>query len=256
MSINPYCSLVYERNGVVCLTISGAGRANILGTPVIEGLIAGLAALADDTELRALVLAGTGNRTFVGGADLEEMKALDCESAQRFISRLRDLCEAVRLFPVPVVARLAGWCLGGGLELAMACDLRVASDTAQFAMPEVKVGIPSVIHAALLPRFVGVGRARWMILTGEPIDAATAFNWGLVDAVVPLDDLDTAVAAALAPILACEPEVIRSQKALMRQWDELPLSEAVAASIPVFGRAFTTGEPQRRMRAFFDRKGR
>jgi enoyl-CoA hydratase/carnithine racemase len=160
----------------------------------------------------------------------------------------------VRQFPVPVIARIPGWCLGGGLEFAAACDLRVATASSKFGMPEVKVGIPSVIHAALLPRLIGWGRARWLILTADTIDAPTALTWGLVDKVVPDDELDAAVDKAAAAIAECGLEVIRSQKMLLRQWEDIPLDEAIDISVGVFGRAFLTGEPQRHMQAFIDRK--
>jgi enoyl-CoA hydratase/carnithine racemase len=148
-----------------------------------------------------------------------------------------------------VIARIQGVCLGAGLELAAACDLRVASTAATFAMPEVKLGIPSVIHAALLPRLIGA-RARRMVLTGVAVDAPTALAWGLVDAVAAPDELDAAVSAALAPILACGPEVIRTQKRLLRQWEQLPLDQAIEAGVSAFAQAYTTGEPQRFMRDF------
>lgn len=252
---NDYCDITETGDGTVRLTIVNAGRANILSTAVMDGLIEGLSQLAGREDIRLLVLTAGGERSFIAGADLGEMAKLNPASARRFISRLRDLCEAVRIFPVPVVARIAGWCLGGGLELAMACDLRIAARHAQFAMPEVKVGIPSVIHAALLPRLIGAGRARWMILTGETVDAETALHWGLVDHVAGMDELDAALAQMIVPILACSPEALRAQKVLFRQWEEMPFSEAVAASIDVFGDAFTSDEPRRRMRAFLDRKG-
>ena len=253
---NDFCDITEAGNGTVRLTIANAGKANILSTQVIVGLTKGLTQLARREDIRLLVLTARGESSFIAGADLGEMAELDPASAKRFIARLRDLCEAVRHFPAPVVARIAGWCLGGGLELAMACDLRIAARHAKFAMPEVKVGIPSVIHAALLPRLIGAGRARWMILSGEAIDAETALHWGLVDHVAGMEDLDAALAAWTAPVLACDPEAIRAQKQLFRQWEELPLSEAVDASIDIFGQAFTSDEPRRRMRAFLDRKGK
>ena len=135
--------------------------------------------LAQQDGLRALLLTGAGSDAFVGGADIAEMARLDPVTARTFIRTLADLCQSVRRFPAPVVACLHGWCLGGGLELAMACDFRIAHPAAQFGMPEVKVGIPSVIHAALLPRLVGPAHARWMLLTGATIDAPTAHAWGL-----------------------------------------------------------------------------
>src|ERR1035438_6132404 len=130
----------------------------------------------------------------IGGADIKEMAKLDQASAEKFITGLRDLCEAVRAFPAPVIARMPGWCLGGGLEVAAACDFRIAAHDAKFGMPEVKVGIPSVIHAALMPRLIGSAHASWLMLTGESIDAEQARAWGLVDRVVPLAELDAEVA--------------------------------------------------------------
>jgi enoyl-CoA hydratase/carnithine racemase len=248
-----FCTATFGADGAVRLTINNARKANILSAPVMRGLRETLKALAEDDSIRALVLASAGERSFIGGADVREMLALDESTAVAFIQRLRDLCEAVRQFPAPVVARIQGACLGGGLELAVACDLRVASTAATFAMPEVRLGIPSVIHAALLPRLLGAGRARWMILTGATIDASTALAWGLVDAVAPAGGLDVAVATAIAPILACGPHVIRAQKRLMRQWEQLPLDEAIEAGVSAFAKAYATGEPQRFMRDFAKR---
>jgi enoyl-CoA hydratase/carnithine racemase len=121
-------------------------------------------------------------------------------------------------------------------------------------MPEVRVGIPSVIHAALLPRLIGWGRARWLLMTAENIDAATALAWGLIDLVAPEGGLDAAVEKTIEMLLASAPEALRAQKALLRQWEELPLKESVNLSIGVFGRSYLTGEPQRLMQAFIDRK--
>ena len=121
-------------------------------------------------------------------------------------------------------------------------------------MPEVRVGIPSVIHAALLPRLIGWGRARWLIMTAATIDAPTALSWGLVDAVAPEGGLDAAVEHTLESILDCGPEAMRSQKALLKAWEELPLKESVDLSVGVFGKAYLTGEPQRLMQGFINRK--
>lgn len=253
-TINHHCTVARGDNGIAQLTVCNAGPLNIINSPVIGDVRDGLNRLAADSGIRVLVLRGSGEKSFIGGADIREMATLDQASAETFITRLRDLCEAVRQFPAPVIARLKGWCLGGGLEVAAACDLRIASQDAQFAMPEVKVGIPSVIHAALLPRLVGWGRARWLILTAATIDAATALNWGLVDRVANDDALDAAIAETAAAIAACAPQAMRSQKALLRQWEELPLTESVNLSVGVFGEAFLTGEPQHHMRAFLDRK--
>lgn len=252
--LNPHCGVDRDPRGVVRLTICNAGPLNILGTAAIDGVRDGLQALAVERHLRVLVLAGQGEKSMIGGADIKEMARLDQASAETFITRLRDLCEAVRAFPQPVIARLPGWCLGGGLEVAAACDFRIAAHDAKFGMPEVKVGIPSVIHAALLPRLIGWGRARWLVMTAETIDAPTALAWGLVDGVAPEGGLDTAVERTVGLLLECAPEALRAQKALLRQWEELPLKQSVDLSIGVFGQSFLTGEPQRLMQAFIDRK--
>ena len=252
--LNSYCGVDRDPRGVVRLTICNAGSLNILGSAAINGIREGLQALATDRAIRALIIAGQSEKSMIGGADIKEMAKLDQASAEKFITGLRDLCEAVRTFPAPVIARIPGWCLGGGLEFAAACDLRIAAHDAKFAMPEVKVGIPSVIHAALLPRLIGWGRARWLIMTAATIDAQTALNWGLVDAVAPQGGLDAEVEHTVAALLECGPEALRAQKALLKQWEELPLKESVDLSIGVFGQSFLTDEPRRLMQGFLDRK--
>ena len=243
-----------DADGIATLQVQGNKSLNIIGTPEIVATTAALARLRDAPGLRVLVLRGRDDRAFIGGADIHEMAALTPDTAPAFITRLNDLCEAVRLFPTPVIARLAGWCLGGGLEVALASDLRLASADASFGMPEVKVGIPSVIHAALLPRRVGPAAATWMLLTGDTLNAATALNLGLVHQVHPTPAaLDAAVAHTARQLAALGPQVLRQQKALMRDWERLPVEESIARSVAEFGRAFATGEPQHYMQQFLNR---
>ena len=251
--LNPHCGVERDPRGVVRLTICNAGSLNILGSAVIDAVREGLEALSAERNIRVLVLAGESEKSMIGGADIKEMATLDQKSAEAFITRLRDLCEAVRAFPAPVIARMPGWCLGGGLEVAAACDFRICAHDAKFGMPEVRVGIPSVIHAALLPRLIGWGRARWLLMTAQNIDAPTALGWGLVDVVAPEGGLDAAVERTITALLECAPEALRSQKALLRQWEELPLKESVDLSIGVFGKSFLTDEPKRLMQGFIDR---
>jgi len=149
-----------------------------------------------------------------------------------------------------------GYTLGAGLELAAACDLRLAADTAVFGMPEVKLGIPSVIEAALLPTLIGWGRARRLLLLGETITASEAANWGLVEMVVPARDLDRAVENWVTSILQTGPRALRLQKALIRRWEDLPLSQAIRAGVDSFATAWETDEPKRMMQDFLTRHGR
>src|SRR5256714_14423703 len=252
--LNPHCGVDRDSRGVVRLTICNAGSLNILGSAVTNGVREGFEKLAGDRTIRVVIMAGQSEKSMIGGADIKEMAKLDRTSAEAFITRLRDLCEAVRQFPAPVIARLPGWCLGGGLEVAAACDFRIAAHDAHFGMPEGKGGIPSVIHAALLPRLIGWGRARWLVMTAENIDAPTALAWGLVDAVAKPGGLDAPVEHTIKALLECGAEALRTQKALLRQWEELPLKESVNLSIGVFGQSFVSGEPQRMMQGFLDRK--
>jgi enoyl-CoA hydratase len=249
-----HAELSMDEHGIAVLTVSNAKALNIVGSAAITDLTKALGGLRDQAALRVLVLRGSGERAFIGGADIHEMSTLTQSTAPGFITRLKNLCEALRALPVPVIARLSGWCLGGGLEVAMACDLRIAGNDARLGMPEVQVGIPSVIHAALMPRLIGQSAAAWLLLTGEPIDAATALSWGLVHRVVAPVELDDAVAQCARRLAALGPAVIRQQKALMRSWESLSLNEAVEQSVAQFARAFTTGEPQKYMAAFIDRK--
>lgn len=243
-----------ETGGIATLTMQDAGVLNILSTPVIDGLREALARLREDDSVRVLVLRGASDRAFVAGADIAEMAALDEAKARRFISNLRDLCNAVRHFPVPVIARIPGWCLGGGLEFALACDLRICADHAQFGMPEVKVGIPSVIHAALMPPLIGAANSAWMLLTGELIDARRALDWGLVNAAVPEAELDGAVRKLAEGFAALGPAALRQQKKLLRRWETMSVDEAIEDSVAEFGAAFNTGEPQKFMNEFLESK--
>ena len=243
--------------GVVArVTIDNATKLNILGSALMAEFVAEVTALGAREDLRALVLTGAGDRAFIGGANIHEMAALDAAAAREFITGLHRMCAALRDLPVPVVARINGYALGAGLEVAAACDLRVAAASAVFGMPEVRVGIPSVIEAALLPGLIGWGRTRELLLLGESIDAETALRWGLVQKVVPADGLDAAVESCLVALLEAGPRAVRLQKKLIRQWEELPLSGAIAAGIDAFADAYATDEPSRLMRAFLGRPRR
>ncbi|HEY1299048.1 MAG TPA: enoyl-CoA hydratase [Stellaceae bacterium] len=234
-----------EGGRVARLTIDNSAKLNSLNSTLMNDIVEQMEGLAADPELRLAILTGAGGRAFVGGADIGEIAALDHKSARRFITLVHRCCEAMRRLPVPVIARIDGWALGAGLELAAACDLRVASERSHFGMPEVAIGIPSVVEAALLPRLVGAGRARRMLFTGEPIDAAEALLWGLVDKVAPADRLDQAVDELARPILAAGPRAVRIQKRLILDWEELPMTAAIERGIDSFVAAFDSDEPGR-----------
>ena len=249
-------TVLQERAGarVALVMISNPAKLNALSAGAILQLTDAMLGLAEDAQLRAVVITGAGDKAFSGGVKLEDLGATTPATAREGITRLHRCISAVRECPLPVIARINGYCIGGALELAAACDLRIAADHARFGMPEVRLGIPSVIEAALLARLMGAGRARWLLLTGELIDAAEALHWGLVERVVDAASLDAEVDQALDGILAGGAQAIRAQKRLNRAYEELPLAEAVALSIDEFERAYATGEPQRLMRGYLARR--
>ncbi|HKF72204.1 MAG TPA: enoyl-CoA hydratase [Stellaceae bacterium] len=245
-----------EAGCVATVTVDNPAKLNILDTTGIGSLERTLNGLAADEALRVVVLRGAGELAFIGGADIGAMAGLDPESARSFITGLHRACDAIRRLPVPVIARIEGYALGAGLEIAASCDLRIAVDTARFGMPEVNVGIPSVIEAALLPRLVGWGRARWLLYTGDIIDAARAERWGLVERVVGSAALDAVVESCVAAILAAGPRAIRLQKALIRDWEDRSLGAAIERGIDAFADAYRTSEPRDRMAAFLAKRVR
>ncbi|HLS16805.1 MAG TPA: enoyl-CoA hydratase [Paenalcaligenes sp.] len=236
------------------LSICNATRLNLLDSEVILDLTQILEEIKQIDSMNSLVLRGEGDDSFIAGAHVKEMSALDPDSARVFITKLKELCDAIYLFPVPVIARIPGWCLGGGLEVALACDLRVIAEEAKIGMPEVKVGIPSVLYASMLPRMIGHNHTNWMLLSGEMVDAKTATNWGLMNFCEPLADIDQKIENITTIFSELGPKVIRQQKMLNRYWQEIPLTQAIEESVESFSHAFTTGEPAYYMNKFLNKE--
>ena len=247
--------LASDAQGVVAfVTLDNRKKLNTLDRALMTDFVAKVGALAGRDDLRALVLAGAGDQAFIGGANIDELAALDRVSAEGYITLVHRTCDCLRQLPVPVIARIDGYALGAGLEVAVSCDLRVATTRAKFGMPEVKVGIPSVVEAALIPHLIGWGRARELLLLGEIIDAATALRWGLVERVVEPEALDREVDNIVHALLAAGPQAVRRQKRLMREWEQLPVDRAIAAGIDAFVRSFDGDEPKQMMNAFLKRR--
>ncbi len=225
----------FQRDGGIArIFLNRPQKVNALDSALLDALADALRQV--DQAVRVVVLGGRGN-AFCAGADVNELRALNPQTAREFIGRVHRACDAVRKLAVPVVARLHGAVIGAGLELAAACDLRVAARGTRFAMPEVRLGIPSVVEAALLPRLIGSGRTAWLVLTGEAIDAERAQQWGLVESVA--DDVDRAVSQVTDSLLAGDRAALSAQKELLQAWEEQPLAASVAASIERFAQAYT-----------------
>jgi enoyl-CoA hydratase/carnithine racemase len=245
---------VERREHVARLTLDRP-PLNILTPALIAELGAALRGLAAEADLRLVVLAGAG-RAFSAGVDVHAMRDLAPASARSFIAALHDAIAALRGLPVPVLARLHGHVLGGALELVAACDLRLAAASCRLGMPEITVGIPSVIEAALLPGLVGWGRTAELLLTGATIDGVEAERWGLVNRAVEDAALDGEVDAWVARLLALPPGALRRQTALLRTWRRCDVETAIALSMDAFAVSYGTDEPRRAMQAFLDRRAR
>jgi enoyl-CoA hydratase len=244
-------NVVVDARGVAYCTLDHRAKLNTLNAALMAEVIAAMAALAQNHALRCAVLTGAGGCAFIGGADIRDMAAVTSPSeAEAFIRLVHGVCDAMRALPVPVIARIEGFCLGAGLEVAASCDLRIAATGAQFGMPEVRVGIPSVVEAALLPGLIGWGRTRRLLLLAETLGAATMERWGFLEQVVDEAALDGAVEAAVSMILEAGPKAIRAQKALIRQWEGLPVDAAIQAGIAAFAASFEGEEPRRMLGGF------
>ena len=248
--------LQQDADGVATVTIANAAKLNTLNRRVMTALLQAVDGIARDPALRVLVLRGEGARAFIGGADITEMATLDAAGAREFITLVHRTCDVFRRLPVPVIARIQGYTLGAGLEVAAACDIRVAADDAVFGMPEVRIGLPSVVEAALLPGLIGWGRTRQLLLTGENIDAQRAQAWGLVEERVPADALDATVDRLVRAILANGPRAVRLQKGLITDWETLTLDVAIQRGIDSFAAAYETDEPRRMMAGFLEQQRR
>src|SRR5207245_4763368 len=217
-----------ERAGGAAWCMLDRPPLNLLEPGLIHAVRATFEQLAADRVTRVAILTG-GGRAFTAGMDVRVLRDLDTARAKDLITALHDAIDAVHRAPFPVIAAVNGACLGAGFELALACDLRIVSAGAIFGLPEVRVGVPSVIQAALLPPMIGPGRAAEMLLTGANLGADDALAWGLVNRVVPRDGLDAAVDEVVSTILACAPTAVRLQKQLIVRWRESDLTSAVRA---------------------------
>jgi len=242
---------IAREGGVARLTLDRS-PLNVLTPALIDALGVAFRELGADPALRVVVLGGSG-RAFSAGVDVAAMRDLDAAGARALIDALRTTIRALEEVPVPTIARLHGHVLGGALELVLACDLRIATASCRLGMPEITVGIPSVIQAALLPGLIGWGRTAELLLGGRPVEATEAERWGLVNRAVEEDALDREVEGWVDRLLALPPDALRLQKALLARWRRVDLDTAVTLSMDAFVRAYATGEPRRAMQAFFER---
>lgn len=239
---------------VAYVTVNNPHKRNALGIAGKRAIADTFDRLARDDDLRAAVITGAGDKSFIAGADIAEMKDLDAGQALMEHTLTHTANDSIRRLPVPVIARINGWCLGFGMELAAACDMRIGVDTAKFGMPEVRVGIPSGMEARLLPALIGWGKTAELVYTGDIIDAGEAWRCGFLQQRVSAAELDGAVEKMVTSILLGGPRAIRLQKALLRDWERMSVADGIEAGIRACVAARATDEPRRMMEAFIARK--
>jgi enoyl-CoA hydratase/carnithine racemase len=241
---------------VARVTVNNPEQRNALGNAGKRALAEAIEEVSADARLRVIVLTGAGDRSFIGGANISEMATFERHNAKEGPSLTHRVCDAIRRAPVPVLARINGYCFGAGLEIAASCDMRAAVDTARFGMPEVLFGIPSGMEACLLPQLIGWGKTRELVFTGRHISAQEAADWRLVERLVAADQLDAAVEEWVAAIVAAGPQAIRAQKELLRDWERMSIADSVQQGIRAVAAAHGTDEARRLMGAFVERRKR
>jgi len=246
--------LFEERGQVGIITINRPQVLNALCSQVLEELGALLDKI-DTQRLRALVLTGAGEKAFVAGADISEMSTLNKAEGEAFGKKGNDVFLKLEAFPLPVIAAVGGFALGGGCELSMACDIRLCSDNAVFGQPEVGLGItPGFGGTQRLSRIVGSGMAREMVFSARNIKAEEALRIGLVNAVYPREELMDQALKLAERIAKNAPIAVQASKKAMNEGASLPIQQAVVCEEKAFGSCFDTADQKEGMGAFLEKR--
>ena len=247
--------LVSDRGGVRSLTVNRPAKLNALDQATIGELHAAFEQARDDAAVRVVVLAGAGEKAFVAGADISELAAASPVQAQAFSRAGQRVMRTVETLGKPVIARIQGFALGGGLELAMCCHLRIAADTARVGLPEITLGLlPGFGGTQRLLRLAGRAAALELCLLGQPIDAARALQLGIVNRVVPRDQLDAEVDALADQLAASAPHALGGILDAVVRGGECPLDEALDYETKAFAVCCSTDDMREGTRAFLERR--
>lgn len=245
---------VEKRGAVAVLTINRPDKLNALNKKVHEEGVAALDELRADDEVRVLVITGAGEKSFIAGADISEF-AGQTPVSQRDLFHERTFFNSLDSFPKPVIAMVNGFCLGGGNELALACDLRVCSETARFSQPEINLGImPGGGGTQRLTHLVGEGRAMEMMLTGDMIDARTALEHGLVNHVWPAGELEAKTMELAGKIAEKAPVALRLIKEAVKFASRSNLDEGLRREVDLFALCFSTEDKEEGVSAFLEKR--
>ena len=244
-----------QSTGVVLVTVTRPKVLNALNAATIGELLEAFERLRDDAAVRAIILTGAGERAFVAGADIAELARLEPADAREVARRGQALCALIAGCGKPVIAAINGFALGGGCELAMACTLRVAADTARIGQPEINLGIiPGYGGTQRLPRLIGAGPALEILLTGDPVAAEEARRLGLVNRVVPAAELLDEARALAAKLAAKPPVAVRYILDAVRCGTQMSLDEGCEHEAALFGVVAATEDKREGTRAFLDKR--
>lgn len=252
-----YHNLLLEQAepGIYLLTLNRPQALNALNAATLDELARAAAQVAADAGARVLLVTGAGDKAFVAGADISEMQQLSADQAQAFSAKGMQVMHALEALPVPVIALVQGYALGGGCELAMACDWIIASERAVFGQPEVNLGIPPGFGGTQrLARLVGRARALELVTTARQVKAEEALAIGLVTQVVPVAELRERGMAVARSIAAKAPVAVRLAKQAVQRGQDLDLANACAYETASFALAFATADQQEGMRAFLEKR--
>ena len=251
-----YNNLIVERDGaVVVVTINRPKELNALNRATVLELDSVFNELEADPAVGAVILTGGGEKSFVAGADIAEMANISAVAARDWARLGQQVFSRIENFPRVVIAAINGFALGGGCELSLACDIRVASEKAKFGQPEVSLGItPGFAGTQRLPRLVGKSQAKLLVLTGDVIDAQAAQAIGLVDKVVAHEELLSTAKALAGKIVAKAPIAVSQAKTAINRGVELDSEQAYAFEAELFGMCFTTDDQTEGMRAFLEKR--
>jgi enoyl-CoA hydratase len=249
-------TLLLERDAAVAtVTVNRPDSLNALNAAAIDELRQVLLAMRHDDSVRVVVVTGAGEKAFVAGADVRELASLDPDAARALSLRGQHVFDLVEQLGKPVIAAVNGFALGGGCELAMACTLRVAADSARFGQPEINLGlIPGYGGTQRLPRLVGRGRALDLLLRGQPIDAAEAYRIGLVDRVVPAAEVRGAAIALAAELAGKAPQAVRAILDAVGRGLDMALADAQRYEAALFALVAGTDDMKEGTRAFLEKR--
>ena len=247
--------LLEKQGNIAIATIDRPKALNALNSEVLEDLNTLIDTIGADPEIRVLILTGSGDKAFVAGADIGEMSNLTKAGGAAFGKKGNDVFLKLETLPIPVIAAVNGYALGGGCELSMACDIRICSDTAVFGQPETGLGItPGFGGTQRLARLVGAGMAKQMIYSAKNIKADEALRIGLVNAVYPSEELMPAAQKLAETIARNAPIAVRACKQAIDRGLELPIEEAIAIEETLFGSCFETEDQKEGMTAFLEKR--